>query len=539
MTHTDPVSVFRVARGAGPALKIGVLLPPPGRATALSAAILGDLGGAQFIEIVARGASSAGAYSPGLVMRAYLRGFDARYVVDDDPMRPAEIDGNVAAVPTATPAAAVDVWIALPFADAAGRLHVPPAATAARHGVWYLACGDSRKYAGDGNCLQELVEGAPLTAVELRRHRGDPADADVLARVECSSTPYPSLRLNRVAPLWNARHLVLQKLWELHGGSADSTAAAEDDARTPPRSAPGALRLGAWMLGCVVRKLRPRGAAVDTEHWKVALRRSSRPLFADASLPALREFRWLESPRGTFRADPFLFVRDGATWLFFEEMDYALGRAHIACGRISAAGQLEDEQRVLVMPFHLSYPQVFAEQGEVFMLPEASASGALTLYRARDFPGDWVEECRLLDFPCVDSTVFRAHDRWWMFTSPLFVDGHAPVTWIFVSDQVRGPWRYHGAGPVSSSAADARGAGDVLSHEGRMVRPSQDCAGDYGRGLLFNAIGGLDGRYQEATIARVDGGWLPGLTGVHTYSRTGEWEAIDGKFPVPGAAVRL
>ncbi len=33
-------------------------------------------------------------------------------------------------------------------------------------------------------------------------------------------------------------------------------------------------------------------------------------------------------------------------------------------------------------------------------------------------------------------------------------------------------------------------------------------------------------------MARVEGGWLPGLVGVHTYNRCGQWETIDGKFSV-------
>jgi hypothetical protein len=81
-------------------------------------------------------------------------------------------------------------------------------------------------------------------------------------------------------------------------------------------------------------------------------------------------------------------------------------------------------------------------------------------------------------------------------------------------------------------------AGGLSAGDG-LIRPSQDCGLDYGRALLFNEVLGLEeAQYRERTLARVEGGWLPGLCGVHTYNRVGEWEVIDGKFEVWGSSVR-
>jgi hypothetical protein len=124
-----------------------------------------------------------------------------------------------------------------------------------------------------------------------------------------------------------------------------------------------------------------------------------------------------------------------------------------------------------------------------------------------------------------------------MFTSPMVIDGHAPITWLLSAEKLTGPWRYHPAGPVSTDVRVARGAGNVFERNGRLIRPSQDCSGDYGRALLFNEIECLEEpRYRETTVGRVDGGWLPALAGVHTYNRAGDWEVIDGKFLVSGVS---
>jgi hypothetical protein len=266
--------------------------------------------------------------------------------------------------------------------------------------------------------------------------------------------------------------------------------------------------------------------------WKMAIRNSATPLFHRLDITALREFRWLDSPPGHFWADPFLVTRDGDTWLFFEDMDEQAGFASIACGLVTQTGELRDVRTVLNIGSHLSYPQIIEADGQLFMIPETSATGGVDLYRARRFPDDWVLEKRLLDFPAVDSTIFRHAGAWWMFTSPIPVPAHAPITWLFRADSLLGPWHHDPAGPVSLSAGCARGAGNVLFESGTMLRPSQDCAISYGRALIFNRVDSLEGRYQEQEIARVQPDWKPNMIGVHTYNRSGLWEVIDGQFAV-------
>ena len=118
-----------------------------------------------------------------------------------------------------------------------------------------------------------------------------------------------------------------------------------------------------------------------------------------------------------------------------------------------------------------------------------------------------------------------------MMTSPRVAPGHAPITWLLRSDRITGPWKFQPGGQVATSASVARGGGGVLCDGMRLIRPSQDCSSVYGRALLFNEILAMeDGLYREQTICRIDAKWMPGLATVHSYSRAGEWEAIDGGF---------
>ena len=269
--------------------------------------------------------------------------------------------------------------------------------------------------------------------------------------------------------------------------------------------------------------------------WRLAIRECATPLHVNPSKDALSEFRWLPAPHGYSWADPRLFGHGSSTWLFFEQWQNGVSRGEIWGGLVGKGDSLSDLRPCLRQPYHLSYPQLFEDEGEIFLIPESEEAGGVDLFRARRFPDDWVLEKRLIEFPCVDPTAFWWKDRWWMVVSPQNVKGVAAISWLFSAPRLTGPWVIHPAGPVSESAKNARGAGPIFSYESRLIRPSQDCGLSYGRALIFNEVLSLDGAgYAERVIGRVDAGWKPGLAGVHTYSRVNDWEVIDGGFTADG-----
>jgi hypothetical protein len=265
--------------------------------------------------------------------------------------------------------------------------------------------------------------------------------------------------------------------------------------------------------------------------WRIAIRRSQVPVYQDGSRAALQSFRWIEPPTGRQWADPVICERDGQAWLLFEELVDPSRVGHICCGRLTAEGNLVEVRPVLQQPHHLSFPQIIAADGELYMLPESARGGGVDLYRAARFPDSWVLEKRLLDFRCVDSSIFHASGSWWMITSPQVVPGHTAITWLLCADSLTGPWRFHPGGIVASDVRVARAAGSVFENTGHLIRPSQDGSVSYGHALIFNEILSLaEAPYRERIIVRVDPGWMPHLEGVHSYSRVGDWEAIDGGF---------
>src|SRR5262245_53091231 len=179
-------------------------------------------------------------------------------------------------------------------------------------------------------------------------------------------------------------------------------------------------------------------------------------------------------------ADPFLLRREGRWWLFFEVLDGRTGRGEIGLAESPDARRWTYRGIILREPFHLSYPCVFEWQVVVYLVPEAAATGSIRLYRASPFPDRWVWTRNILSGrPFTDSTIFRHHDRWWLFTTT-DPRGNGSLS-LYSSKDLEGAWAEHPKSPVvSGNPHGARPAGRVLSIGGRLFRFAQEDSPRYG-----------------------------------------------------------
>ncbi len=272
--------------------------------------------------------------------------------------------------------------------------------------------------------------------------------------------------------------------------------------------------------------------------WSVAWRSrvANGPLPDDGSLD-LSGWTVLPDDGQRYYADPFIFAHSGRRFIFVEEYPYATGRGLISVAEIGADGRaLTVPQPVLDAPFHLSYPQVFAHGGDVYMLPEAAASSRLTLYRAERFPDRWVAVRDLLSEPVHDATLLETPDGCWLFAT---TDGEGGSSWdalnLYHAPGLMGPWRAHDMNPVLIDAGSARPAGAMFRASGNLWRPVQDCRAGYGAGLGFARIDQLDELGFGQTVVRtVRPPPNSGFCGVHTWSAAADLEAVDVFGPRPG-----
>jgi hypothetical protein len=134
---------------------------------------------------------------------------------------------------------------------------------------------------------------------------------------------------------------------------------------------------------------------------------------------------------------------------------------------------------VLSEPFHLSYPYVFAWEGDYYLIPETLGAGAVRLYRAISFPSRWSHLGDLVTGLCADPSTCYFAGRWWLFTCSTPTEHH--TLRLHFADELRGPWQEHPKSPVvAGDARTARPAGRILVHNNRVIRYAQDCHKRYG-----------------------------------------------------------
>jgi hypothetical protein len=221
--------------------------------------------------------------------------------------------------------------------------------------------------------------------------------------------------------------------------------------------------------------------------WSIGLLRASSLWSNESGRTTYQQIltrRDISDARSELIADPFL-VRDRGTWyLFFETFSVWRGRGEIAVATSDDLRTWEYGGIVLTEPFHLSYPHVFADDGEFFMVPEAARTRSVRLYRAVAFPFRWRFEGTLLsgqDFR--DPSLLHHSGRWWLFAETAPDHGYDTLR-LFHAESLFGPWAEHPASPVvSGDPASARPAGRILHHGGDLYRFAQDCSSTYGRAV--------------------------------------------------------
>lgn len=250
--------------------------------------------------------------------------------------------------------------------------------------------------------------------------------------------------------------------------------------------------------------------------------------------PAADEIVWL--PNGgpfQYLADPFAIERDGRVTVFAEWFDYRIRRGEIHAFTYDRDDRLTDQAVALAEPWHLSYPTLLEDGGELFMLPEGYKSGGLILYRCTRFPDRWEPAARILDTPAIDATVVRHQGRWWMFHALPGPDDRAMrelhVRW---ADSLTGPWTPHPLNPVMSGWSVSRPGGTAFHLDGALHLPVQDCDGAYGVAINLLRIDRIDPEGFAAEVVRrfEPGALLSGFgDGLHTLSGSGSVSCIDVK----------
>lgn len=407
---------------------------------------------------------------------------------------------------------------------------------AARYGVWSYHHGDNDFYRGGPAHFWELREGAPLSGVILQVLTDDLDAGLVLCKSVFATEATLSVSRNRFTPYWGSADLMIRKLNELHRFGWDYllervVPSAPYQGKRAIYKTPTNADMLPWLGATFLKKAISYPFRKETvQHWRIAIRVGGKSLHDFGSDSDFSGFRWIDSPKGHFWADPFAFEHQGKCCAFFEDYSYQEKRGNIACAEISPQGELGPSAVCLDHPrHHYSYPHIFQAGSEIFLIPESQLSNSVNLFRCEQFPDKWVREATLMEGKFVDTTVWEHDGLWWFMTTTADPSSRAGSLLLFYSTSLTGEWHFHPANPISTDIRTNRGGGRVFQSHRRLIRPSQNCAPAYGYSVGFNEITELSRqRYRERALTTITPEHWRGLLGIHTYNWAGNVELIDG-----------
>lgn len=273
--------------------------------------------------------------------------------------------------------------------------------------------------------------------------------------------------------------------------------------------------------------MRPIKDLFVEEYWNIAYRDYTEE---DSVVNASKKtkFNILKATKRFWYADPFLFEKDGKTYLFVEMFDNTTEIGVIGCSEY-IDGKFTEPEVVLQERFHLSFPYVFEKDGKILMMPETHEDNCIQLYEAVDFPKKWKKLCVVVkDIDAVDTVIEND-----CFIASVICPEKDMSIDLCVYDKCGNEMPYS---PVYKHRLDKRGAGMCFTHKNTRLRPAQSCEnGVYGGKIIFYKINQCDSdgyfeeKFSEITPENIDVPELKNLNGIHTYARTEKIEIVDIK----------
>lgn len=235
-------------------------------------------------------------------------------------------------------------------------------------------------------------------------------------------------------------------------------------------------------------------------------------------------------PLDRFYADPFLIKENGTHYVIFEEFIYTNSDAHISIGTLKD-GQLIDIKPIIEEDFHLSYPFVFKEGNDWFLIPESRHNQSVRLYKCIQFPYQWeLQKTLLNEVELLDPTLFKKDDTYYLLANRYNQKRNTSneCLVIYYADSLDGEWLEHPLNPITINIANSRPAGKIFQHNEKLIMPTQNSAKSYGYSVNFNQIDISPTHFCMEKIAELLPHWHKGNLGTHTWNQLDDLTVIDG-----------
>lgn len=244
-------------------------------------------------------------------------------------------------------------------------------------------------------------------------------------------------------------------------------------------------------------------------------------------------------------ADPFLFEKDGKVYVFYEAFDLIQRKGKIGYSIIDEKKKSISVHIVLDEPYHLSFPNIFEHQGNIYMMPETCGNNTIKLFKAESFPNKWVEDRIIVPniYAC-DSVIAQddSNNRY-LIANEMYRGQEAPggnyiSCWVKnILYKLNDALEVVGDGTlIAEGDCGIRNAGSFFKKDDKVFRIGQNCPNKlYGRGVVLFEVKSFNPYVEErlwikdcdvfnSHIQRLQN---YEIIGVHTYNLSRKYEVID------------
>jgi len=408
---------------------------------------------------------------------------------------------------------------------------------AARYGVWSLHHGDNKINRGGPPGFWEVVNKESITGVTLQRLSSD-LDGGVAIDKSFTKTNFTSFNRNKNEVFWSGVELFNSALDNLASGKLETIASLNRNKerfysmplyKNPQNSAALKIHFSFW-----IRRIKEvTEEFLNPPQWFLLYK------FKKHNEIETSVFRYkkLFPPKGYDWADPFVVeINEKGFYLFFEELNIKRRIGHINYLHFNKAGELLSNvpKKVIEEKHHLSYPFIFKENNNFYMIPESASSGELWLYKCTEFPDEWEKEKRIFkDKPFYDATLIKHQDYYYLFGTEKVIAESSRDQYLFIyfsKDLLSDTWLPHPSNPIYRDVRRSRPAGRIFDLGGKLVRPSQIGAPKYGYGIQFNEIITLSPtEFEEIRLEQILPFWEKNLLATHTFNSVGGFTVLDSQ----------
>jgi hypothetical protein len=194
-------------------------------------------------------------------------------------------------------------------------------------------------------------------------------------------------------------------------------------------------------------------------------------------------------------ADPFIIDYNNEIYIFFEKQDIKTNRGVIAFTKIKKFKNriiFTEPETVLDNGRHVSFPYLFIENNEIFMLPEENKLKKLVLYKSYNFPYDWKPYNIISNnLRAKDPVIFKLNNIYYIITL-VRIYRKIYQEQIYYTKNLDDVFQKH---PYNNKSirkpynnGSGRGAGYIFVKNDILYKPEQYSINFYGEGLILCKI---------------------------------------------------